>query len=139
MYLDCLVDIPEPRSKITFRKKGDTVYVYYEYERAYDPKKKYTTVKRATIGKRSADDSEKMRPNDKFRKFFPEVEVPEEKEDDRRSRCLRAETFIALKKCAKDLGLDEKLDIFGEKIGGRILDLAAYSIITENNAAQYYP
>lgn len=28
-------------------------YVYYEYDRIYDPDKKYTTVKRVTIGSRT--------------------------------------------------------------------------------------
>ena len=56
MYLDYLVDIPESKGKITFRKKGNTSYVYYEYSRTYDPEKQYTTVRRSTIGKLSADD-----------------------------------------------------------------------------------
>ena len=45
MYLDYLVDIPEVKGKITFRSKGNARYVYYEYDRIYDPDKKYTTVK----------------------------------------------------------------------------------------------
>lgn len=34
--------------------------------RIYDPSKQYTTVKRSTIGKLSADDPTKMRPNDEL-------------------------------------------------------------------------
>lgn len=45
MYLDYLVDVPEVKGKITFRSKGNVRYVYYEYDRIYDPDKKYTTVK----------------------------------------------------------------------------------------------
>ena len=45
MYLDYLVDVPEVKGKITFRNKGNARYVYYEYDRIYDPDKKYTTVK----------------------------------------------------------------------------------------------
>ena len=45
MYLDYLVDVPEVKGKITFRSKGNARYVYYEYDRIYDPDKKYTTVK----------------------------------------------------------------------------------------------
>ena len=38
------------------------------------------------------------------------------------------------------MGLSEKLEAaFGTRNSDLILDLAAYSIITENNAAQYYP
>ena len=36
--------------------------------------------------------------------------------------------------------MNQKLeDVFGAKAAGMILDFAAYSIITESNAAQYYP
>ena len=75
MYLDYLVDVPEVKGKITFRSKGNARYVYYEYDRIYDPDKKYTTVKRVTIGKVSADDELKMRPNENFKKYFPEAET----------------------------------------------------------------
>lgn len=71
MYLNYLVDVPEVKGKITFRNKGNARYVYYEYDRIYDPDKKYTTVKRVTIGKVSADDELKMRPNENFKKYFP--------------------------------------------------------------------
>ena len=35
MYLDFLVNIPISTGKITYRRKGDTDYVYYEYKRIY--------------------------------------------------------------------------------------------------------
>ena len=41
MYLDYLVDVPKVKAKITFRSKGNARYVYYEYDRIYDPDKKY--------------------------------------------------------------------------------------------------
>lgn len=139
MYLDYLVDIPEVKGKITFRSKGNARYVYYEYDRIYDSDKKYTTVRRVTIGKVSADDESKMRPNENFKKYFPEVEVPEES-DTVRSSCLKAGTYMVMSKTVKDMGLDTKLeDIFGVKVAGMLLDFASYSIITEGNAAQYYP
>lgn len=59
--------------------------MYYEYDRVYDPKRKYTIVKRSTIGKLSDEDPDKMRPNENFRKFFPEVEAPGERGDADRS------------------------------------------------------
>lgn len=140
MYLDYLVNIPEVKGKITFRSKGTARYVYYECERNYDPSKQYTTVKRVTIGKVSDEDETKMRPNENFRKYFPEVEVPEEKEGSGRSSCLKAGTYIIIRQVAKELGLEQKLEeSFGAKAAGMIMDLAAYSIITEGNAAQYYP
>ena len=74
MYLDYFVDVPEVKGKITFRSKGSACYVYYECDRTYDPSRKYTIVKRVTIGKVSADDESKMRPNENFMKYFPEVD-----------------------------------------------------------------
>ena len=140
MYLDYLVDVPDEKGKITFREKGNAKYVYYEYERVYDPKRKYTTVKRSTIGKLSDEDPSMMRPNENFRKYFPEVEAPEERENSGRSSALKTGTYMVINQVVKDMGLDEKLEAaFGARNSGLILDLAAYSIITENNAAQYYP
>ena len=140
MYLDYLVDIPEVKGKITYRSKGDAQYVYYECGRTYDPEKQYTTVKRVTIGKVSGDDQSKMRPNENFRKYFPDVEAPEERENSGRSSCLKAGTYMIIRQMVKELGLDTKLEAsLGGKAAAMILDFAAYSIITENNAAQYYP
>lgn len=45
----------------------------------YDPSKQYTNIKRVTIGKVLPEDENKMRPNENFRKYFPEVEQAEEK------------------------------------------------------------
>lgn len=132
--------MPNEKGKITFREKGNAKYVYYEYERVYDPKRKYTTVKRSTIGKLSDENPDKMRPNENFRKYFPETEIPEEREDTGRSSALKAGTYMVINQVVKDLGLDERLEAaFGTRNGGLILDLATYSVITENNAAQYYP
>lgn len=132
--------MPNEKGKITFREKGNAKYVYYEYERVYDPKRKYTTVKRSTIGKLSDENPDKMRPNENFRKYFPEAEIPEEREDTGRSSALKAGTYMVINQVVKDLGLDERLEAaFGTRNGGLILDLATYSVITENNAAQYYP
>jgi len=140
MYLSYLVDVPENKGKITFRNKGNAKYVYYEYDRIYDPTKQYTTVKRSTIGKVSDDDETKMIPNENFRRYFSEVDIPEERGDDCRSSCLKAGAYMVINQTIKEAGLDKKLeDIFGNKAAGMMLDFAAYSIITEGNAAQYYP
>ena len=66
------------------------------------------------IDKAFMEDAAKMRPNENFRKFFPEVEVPEEKAYFSRSSCLKAGTYMVINKTVKDLGLEEKLqDVFG--------------------------
>jgi len=140
MYLDFLVKIPEVKGKITYRKRDDSCYVYYEYDRVYDPNQKYTNVKRAMIGKQSKADFHMMQPNQNYLKFFPEVELPEEKDRTLRSSCLRVGTYIVLQKLFRESGIPEMLSqYFSEKDLGLFLDLAAYSIITESNVAQYYP
>ena len=121
MYLDYLVDVPDEKGKITFREKGNAKYVYYEYERVYDPKRKYTTVKRSTIGKLSDENPNRMRPNENFRKYFPEVEAPEEREN-YRSSALKTGTYMVINQVVKDMGLDAKLETaFGARNSGLIL------------------
>ena len=140
MYLDFLVKIPEVKGKITYRKRDDSCYVYYEYDRVYDPSQKYTNVKRAMIGKQSKADLHMMQPNQNYLKFFPEVELPEVKDRTLRSSCLRVGAYIVLQKLFRESKIPEMLSqYFSEKDLGLFLDLAAYSIITESNAAQYYP
>ena len=83
--------------------------LHYEYSREYDPSKQYTNVKRVTIGKVLPEDENKMRPNENFRKYFPEVEQPEEKMVSCRSSCLKTGAYMIIDKAAKDLELDTKL------------------------------
>jgi hypothetical protein len=47
-----------------------TIYVYYEYGREYDPKRRYTLPKRVTIGKLDPKTS-RLIPNENFRKYLP--------------------------------------------------------------------
>ena len=140
MYLDCLVKMPNAPGKLVCQKKGETTYVYYETGRTYDPDKKYTAPKRVTIGKRSKDDPEMIQPNENFLRFFPEEALPEEKDRSVRSSCLRIGTFIVIRQLMKETGVSDILGMYlNPKDLGLFLDLAAYSIISENNAAQYYP
>ena len=71
MYLDFLVKVPTVKGKITRRKKSNVVYIEYEYDRVYDPSRKYTFPKRVTIGKLSDTDLEFMKPNQNFLKYSP--------------------------------------------------------------------
>ena len=102
MYLDFLVKTPDVPGKITYRKKKDTLYVQYEYERTYDPEKQFTYPKRATIGKLSKADATLMQPNQNFLKYFPDAEFPEEKNRTSRSSCLRVGAYIVIKKIITD-------------------------------------
>lgn len=140
MYFDFLVKTPDIPGKMTFRKKGDATYVEFEYDRTYDPQRQYTIVKRSTIGKRSKLDPEMMLPNQNFLKYFPDVEFPKGKERTSRSSCLKVGSYIVIRKIMNNYGIPEMLGQYlEEKDLGLFLDLATYSIISENNAAQYYP
>lgn len=140
MYLDFLVKIPENTGRITVNRRGETTYIEYTYSREYVPEKKYNVPKRTTIGKQSREDPTMMQPNQNFLKFFPDVELPDIKDKAMRSSCLRAGSFIIIKKIMDDYGLPNMLQNYFESTDlGLLLDLAAYSIICENNAGQYYP
>jgi len=79
-----------------------------------------------------------MLPNNKFLKIFPQEILPVEK-DGYRSGCLRIGAYIVIRKIISDYRLDIMLARIVGKDAGLFLDLAAYTVITEGNAAQYYP
>ena len=140
MYLDCKVDIPNAPGKISFITKGTTKYVRYVAERKYIKDKKYTSPNHKIIGKMSGSDDTKMVPNENYLRYFGAVELSEIRKDDNRSSCLRVGTFLVIRKIAEDYKLPEILSKYlGTRDTGLFLDLAAYSIVSENNAAQYYP
>jgi len=140
MYLDYEVAIPDAPGKITYDKKKDSTYVKYEYSRRYDAEKKYTYVQRVTIGKRSGIDAGRMYPNSNFIKYFPNAELPQTRDLSSRSCCLRMGAYIIIKKLLYETGVNEIADtIFEGMEKGLFLDLVAYNLISENNAAQYYP
>lgn len=140
MYLDFLVGIPQVRGKITFRNKNGTDYVYYEYSRDYDRASRTTNPKRVTVGKRAKSDPSLMQPNQNFLKYFPDAQLPETKDRLQRSSCLRIGDYIVIRKILEEYGLPDVLGKYFEKKDlGLFLDLVAYTIVTENNAAQYYP
>ena len=140
MYLDAYVKVPEVKGKITFRTKGNTTYVEFEYDRVYSTEKQYTDVKRKTIGKLADEDKRIMRPNENFIKFFPDTELPEERDRSSRSCGLRIGTWVVIRKIVNEYKLTEILGRYLPwKDVGLILDLVAYSIIEEDNRAQHYP
>ena len=139
MYYDFWVKLPEAPGKYVYEKRGETTYVKYEYDRTYDPVKQITYPRRATIGKLS-DDRTMIRPNHTFLTYFPNVDLPISADRTKRSSCLRAGAFIVIRKIIRDYKLDEILGMyFNERDLGMLLDLAVYTIITEDNAGQYYP
>ncbi len=140
MYLDFFVKIPDAPGKLARQVRNGTVYIDFEYDRTYDPVKKYTHPKRATIGKLSKSDPTMMQPNQNFLKYFPDAELPEGKDRTSRSGCLQIGAWLVIRKIIDDYKLPELLgEYFSSREVGLILDLAAYSIVEENNSAQYYP
>ena len=139
MFLKVLVPIPKDEKGISKKTIDGITYVYYTYERHYDPKKKYTVGSLTSIGKCESRESDMMYPNTNYLKYFPDADIPETKNISDRSGVLKAGPYLAIKKVAEDYHLDDMLaDIIGDD-AGLFLDLAAYSIIAENNANQYYP
>lgn len=141
MYYDFKVKIPEVKGKIYERTIKGVVYINYEYDRIYKPDKKYNIPKRTTIGKKREDDPEMMYPNPNFLTYFPDAELPEDQGRDARSSCLRIGTWIVIEKLMVESLLDKIISgLYSDDRGtGLFLDLAAYYLITENNAGQYYP
>ena len=139
MYLDFMVPVPTGKG-IVKQKKNDVTYVDYEYDRTYDRDKQYTRPRRSTIGKLSSDDPSMMWPNQNYLKFFPNTELPETLERRKRSSCLRIGAYLVIKKLLENAGIPEILgNYFKDADRGLFLDLMAYTIVTENNAGQYYP
>lgn len=141
MYLETFVKVPEVKGKITYRTKGDTTYVEYESERFYIPERRYTEVKRKTIGKLVKGAGNKtMQPNENFLKFFPDTDLPEERDRTNRSCGLRIGSWIVIRKIINDYRLEEILGRYlNRKETELLLDLCAYSIVEEDNRSQFYP
>jgi hypothetical protein len=126
--------------RISRFKKGNVTYVRYVDGRTYHPDKKYNVPNHRVIGKILETDSTKMIPNENFKKYLGDIEFPEIRASVLRSSCLRAGTFFVIRKIVEEYNLPQILSRYlGVKNSGLFLDLAAYSIISENNAAQYYP
>ena len=139
MYLDIVVEIPKLKTGISRKKIKGTTYIYYEHGRKYYAGKQYTVPQCTSIGKVCEDDPTMMYPNGNFLKFFPDVELPDALPSSPRSGCLKIGAWMAIKKVISHYKLDEKLEGIIGKDSGLFLDLAAYTIVAENNAAQYYP
>ncbi len=139
MYLDVLVKIPDVKGKITRKQKGNSIYINYEYGRKYDPDRRFNIPQRATIGKQSKADPSTMQPNQNYLMYFPGETIPDKKYNSDRCSLLRIGTHIVIDRIIQGYHLREMLGNYFERDLGLLLDLAAYSIIMENNAGQYYP
>ena len=139
MYLEIKIRIPFGVPGVTTKTIKGVTYVYYTYDRSYDTEKKYTKPTGTSIGKCIPDEPGFMYPNQNFLRFFPEIDLPEEKEESFRSGCLRIGAYVVLSRIVAEYHLDVLIDRIIGKDSGLFLDLCIYSIIAENNAGQYYP
>ena len=139
MYLNFKVEIPKQKSGISKKKIKGTTYIYYEHGRNYYADKQYTVPQCTSIGKACEDDPGMMIPNGNYLKFFPDAELSEELPASTRSGCQKIGAYLVIRKVMVHYRLEEKIGEIIGKDAGLFLDLAAYTIVTENNAAQYYP
>ena len=139
MYLNIEVKIPESKTGISKKTIKGTTYIYYEHGRKYYSDRRYTVPQCTTIGKTSENDPSMMIPNGNYLKIFPDAELPDELPASTRSGCLKIGAFLVIRKVIQHYKLDERIEGLLDKDSGLFLDLASYAIVTENNAAQYYP
>lgn len=139
MFYTDLVQIPAAPGKLIRRKEHLATYVLYEYDRMYDKKTQKTNPKRRIIGKVSEEDPALMYPNDKYFEYFEGAKIVPVRGNAVHSAAIKAGAYIVLTEIINELKLNDYLEpFFGDKTG-LLLDLALYSIITEDNAAQHYP
>ena len=139
MYLEFSVKIPENQTGISKKKIKGTTYIYYEHGRKYYTDKRYTVPQCTSIGKMCEDAPDRMIPNGNYLKFFPDAELPEELPVSSRSGCLKIGAWLVIRKVIRHYKLKKRIGGIIEKDSGLFFDLAAYAIVSENNAAQYYP
>lgn len=139
MYLNFKVEVPASEGGISRKIIKGTTYIYYEHGRKYYKDRGYTVPQCTSIGKLCEDEPGMMIPNGNYLKFFPDVELPEELPVSVRSGCLKIGAYLVIKKVMEHYKLDEEIKRIIGKDAGLFLDLAAYVIVAENNAAQYYP
>ena len=140
MLFDHTVKIPSETRKVAFQKRKEVAYVLYEVDRVYVPQRKLTLPKRVTIGKCCPDYPVMMWLNEKYYELFLNEPMPENDQLSLRSACLKLGSHIIIDKVAQEYDLNKILgNHFNERDLGLIIDLAAYQIIEEHNATQYYP
>lgn len=141
MYYNITVPVPNVPGKIYRQEKNGVTYILYEYARVYHAEKKYNTPKRTTIGKACTEEPSRMYPNPNFLKYFPEAKFPLEDNRAERSGCLRIGNYLVIRKLLRQTRLLPIVEsLYGDPRGvGLFLDLAAYYIITQCNAGQYFP
>ena len=141
MYYDFRMRIPFGKGKVyrISKKDRDAVYVVLEYGSNYLKDRGYCIGKRVTIGKACDGDGDMMFPNGNYYRFFPDEAMPTDVATTERSCSLRIGAYAVIRRIAEGYGLPSQLGFAFPDDTGLLLDLAAFSIVTEDNAGQYYP
>lgn len=139
MYHNSAVKIPDVKGKIIRKKKGNVIYVLYQYGSVYNREKRYAVPQRAIIGKVLPDNEDYMIPNDRFIDFFPDADIPDALPEAYRSCCLKLGSYAVINKIFRDYKLDRMISKRFGKDAGLMMDLVSYLIIEEDNAGQHYP
>lgn len=115
MYLEAKIRIPENIPGLTTKTIKGTTYVYYTFSRTYNAEKKYSSPSGTSVGKCIPDEPGMMYPNHNFLRFFPEIDLPEERDETYRNDCLRIGAYAVLSRIVAEYHLDEMADrIIGE-------------------------
>lgn len=139
MYYDFTVPIPAAQGKIIRKKKGDAVYILFQYGQVYNKDKQYAVPQRTIIGKAESSESTVMQPNERYQEYFPDIHVPEELPEAYRSCALRIGSFAVIRSVLNEYKLPEMLSKWFKEDCGLLMDLASFMIVNEENAGQYYP
>ena len=99
----------------------------------------YNVPKTVCIGKEIPEQPGMMLPNENYLKYFPRETLPDQQDAGYRSSCLRIGPYFPIRKIVAEYQLDKMLGRIIGKDAGLLLDVAAYTLIAEDNAAQYYP
>ena len=139
MYFKEAVKIPDVQGKIIKRKMSGKQYIQYQYGSDYIKEKQYALPRRTVIGRAVETDSDMMFPNEKYFEYFPDESVPQFRNSSGRSCGLNIGAWIVIDKIIQEYHLDSLVRNEVEDKPGLLLDLAAFMIITEDNAGFYYP
>ena len=105
MYYDFTVPIPQIQGKIIQKKKGQSVYILYQYGQEYNAEKQYSVPQRSSIGKQSKEDKSRMYPNENYQNYFPDASMPEELPEAYRSCALRIGSYAIIRKILQEYKL----------------------------------
>lgn len=109
MYKNCPIEIPEAPGRISRKNLKGVTYVYYQYDRIYNPEKKYSVPQCTTIGKCCEGSQTHMYQNENYVKYFPELAISELKGVSNRLGYIKLGSYVVLEKLVKECKLDSVL------------------------------